>query len=139
MGVGSGLGTVLLVGSLLPMAAAVSFFSSALQNLATLFVPAWMAHSADRSQGLASFGQRMLFFFALGLALMLALIPSALLVGTAAGLQWWIGIPWSAWAFPLWGVLAAAPLFALGWLMVQAAGRLWERLDPSQEILELGR
>jgi len=27
----------------------------------------------------------------------------------------------------------------LGWLIVQVAERLWERLDPSQEILELGR
>ena len=130
---------VVLVASLVPMAAAVSFFSSALQNLATLFVPAWMAHSADRSHGVAAFGQRMLFSAALGLALLIALIPSALLVGAAAGVQWWLGIPWSAWAFPFWGVLAAAPQFALGWLIVQVAGRLWERLDPSQEILELGR
>jgi hypothetical protein len=117
----------------------VSFFSSALQNLATLFVPAWMAHSADRSRGVAAFGQRMLFSAALGLALLLALIPSALLVGAAAGVQWWLGIPWSVWAFPFWGVLVAAPMFALGWSIVQVAGRLWERLDPSQEILELGR
>ena len=139
MGVDTLLATVLLVASVLPMAAAVSFFSSALQNLATLFVPAWMAHSADRSQGVAAFGQRMVFSAALALALLLALIPSALLVGAAAVVQWWLGIPWSAWAFPLWGVLAAAPQFALGWLIVQVAGRLWERLDPSQEILELGR
>jgi hypothetical protein len=139
MGVDTGLAAVLLFASFLPMAAAVSFFSSALQNLATLFVPAWMVHSADRSRGVAAVGQRMLFSAALGLALLLALIPSALLVGVAADVQWWLGIPWSAWAFPLWGVLAAAPQFALGWLMVQAAGRLWERLDPSQEILELGR
>jgi hypothetical protein len=139
MGVDTGLATVLLFASFLPMAAAVSFISSALQNLATLFVPAWMAHSADRSQGVAALGQRMLFSAALGLALLLALIPSALLVGAAAGVQWWLGIPWSAWAFPFWGVLAAAPQFALGWLIVQVAGRLWERLDPSQEILELGR
>jgi hypothetical protein len=139
MGVDTGLATVLLFASFLPMAAAVSFFSSALQNLATLFVPAWMVHSADRSQGVAAFGQRMLFSAALGLALLLALIPSALLVGAAAGVQWWLGIPWSAWAFPVWGVLAAAPLFASGWSIVQVAGRLWERLDPSQEILELGR
>jgi hypothetical protein len=135
----TGLATVLLFASFLPMAAAVSFFSSALQNLATLFIPAWMAHTADRSQGIAAFGQRMLVSAALALALMVALIPSALLVGAAAGVQWWLGIPWTAWAFPLWGVLAAAPLFALAWLIVQAAGRLWERLDPSQEILELGR
>ena len=139
MGVHAGLATVLLVLSYLPMAAAVSFFSSALQNLATLFVPAWMAHSADRSQGLAAVGQRMLISAALGLALLLALIPGALLVGAAAGVQVWLGVPWSAWAFPFWGVLAAAPELALGWLIVQVAGRLWEQLDPSQEILELGR
>ena len=66
--------------------------------------------------------------------------PASLsLVGAAAGVQWWLGIPWSAWAFPFWGLLAAAPQFALGWLIVQVAARLWERLDPSQEILELGR
>jgi cadmium resistance protein CadD (predicted permease) len=139
MGVHAGMATVLLLASLLPLAAAVSFFSSALQNLATLFVPAWMAHSADRSQGVAAFGQRMLISAALALALVLALIPSALLVGAAAVVQRWLGIPWSAWAFPVWGVLAAAPQFALGWLIVKVAGRLWERLDPSQEILELGR
>jgi len=139
MGVESGLATVLLFASILPAAAAVSFFSSALQNVATLWVPAWMAHSADRSQGVAAFGQRMVLSAALGLALMLALIPSALLVGAAVGIQWRLGIPWSAWEFPLWGVLAAAPLFAFGWSFVQVAARLWERLDPSQEILELGR
>jgi hypothetical protein len=139
LGVDSGLAAVLLFASFLPMAAAVSFFSSALQNLATLFIPAWIAHSADRRQGVAALGQRMLFSAALGLALLLALIPSALLVGAAAGVQWWLAIPWSAWAFPFWGVLAAAPPLAVGWLIVRVAGGLWERLDPSQEILELGR
>jgi hypothetical protein len=135
----TGLATVLIFLGVLPMAAAVAFFSSALQNLATLFVPAWMVHSADRSRGIAAVGQRLLVSFALGLALMLALIPGGLLVGAAALAQKGLGIPWSAWAFPLWGVLAAGPQFAMGWFMVQAGGRLWERLDPSQEILELGR
>lgn len=139
MGVHTGLAAVLLAASVLPLAAAVSFLSSALQNLAILFVPAWMTHGADRIQGMAAFGQRMVFSVALSVALFIALIPSVLLVAAAAGVQWWLEIPWSAWAFPLWAVLAAAPLFGLGWLIVQVAGRLWERLDPSQEILELGR
>jgi hypothetical protein len=39
----------------------------------------------------------------IGLAPLLALIPRALLVGVAAGVQWWLGIPWSAWASPFWG------------------------------------
>jgi len=139
LGVHAGLAVVVFTASVLPLTAAVSFLSSALQNLAILFVPAWMAHGADHTQGMAAFGQRMVFSVALSLALFIALIPSALLVAAAAGVQWWLGIPWSAWAIPFWGVLAAAPLFALGWFLVQVAGRLWERLDPSQEILELGR
>lgn len=139
MGARSGPAAAVLVASVLPMAAAMSFLSSAIQNLAILFVPAWMAQTVDRGRGFAAIGQRMLVSAGLALALALGFVPSALLVGAAAGVQWWLGIPWSAWAFPLWGVLAAAPQFALGWLLVEAAGRLWERLDPSQEILELGR
>jgi hypothetical protein len=139
MGLHSKTAAAVLVVSALPMVAAMSFFSSALQNLGILFVPAWMAHTVDRSRGVAAFGQRMLVSGALALTLMFALLPSALLVGAAAGIQWSLGIPWSAWAFPLWGLLAAAPPCAIGWLTVQVASRLWERLDPSQEILELGR
>jgi hypothetical protein len=139
LGVGAGLAAILIFVGFLPMAASVSFFSSALQNIATLWVPAWMAHSTDRSRGLSALGQRLLVSTALSLALALSLIPGALLVGAAAGAQWLLGIPWSAWAFPLWGLLAAAPQVGIGWFVVQVAGRLWERLDPSQEILELGR
>jgi hypothetical protein len=70
---------------------------------------------------------------------MLALIPSALLVGAAVLAQRLLGIPWSAWAFPLWGLLGAVPLLVAGWLIVRVSAPLWERLDPSQELLEIGR
>jgi hypothetical protein len=139
LGVTNPVAAVLIFVSFLPLAAAVAFFSSALQNLATLFVPAWMAHSTDRSRGFAALGQRLLVTAGLGLALLLALIPGALLVGAAALIQHWIGIPWTAWAFPLWAVLAAAPQAVIAWLMVQSASGFWEHLDPSQEILDLGR
>lgn len=139
LGVDSRLAVLLLFASLLPMAAAVSFVSAALQNLATAFVPAWMAHSADRSQGVAAFGQRMVFFTALALVLLVALIPSGLLVGALAFVQHLLGIPWSAWELPLLATLAAAPLFLAGWSIVELAARLWEQLDPAQEILEIGR
>ena len=139
LGVDNGVAAGVIFASFLPIAAGASFLSSALQNVAVLLVPAWMAHSADRSKGIAAFGQRMVFSAALGLAFMLALIPSALLVGSAVLAQGMLGIPWSAWEFPLWGTLAAAPLFVAGWLIVQAAAPLWKRLDPSQEILEIGR
>lgn len=139
LGVHPALALVLLVVSTLPLVAAVSFLSSALQNLATVFVPAWSVTTADRTQGIAAFGRRMVFSWAMMFALLLAMIPSAILVGGAALIQRSLGISWSAWAFPLWGVLAAAPVFFGGWSMVHVAARLWERFDPSREMLEIGR
>jgi ABC-2 type transport system permease protein len=139
LGVGTELAAVLMFVSLVPVAAAASFLSSALQNLAVVLMPAWMAQGADRNKGVAAIGQRLVFSSALGLAFMLALIPSALLVGTALLGQSMLGIPWSAWEFPLWGTLGALPLFAGGWLIVMVAAPVWMRLDPSQEILEIGR
>jgi ABC-2 type transport system permease protein len=139
MGVDNELAAVLLFASVLPLSAAASFFSSALQNLAVILVPAWMAQSVDRSQGVAAFGQRMVFSVALGLSFMLALVPSVLLVGAAVLAQGMLGIPWSAWECPVWALLGAVPLFLGGLFIVRVAAPLWERLDPSQEILELGR
>jgi hypothetical protein len=98
-----------------------------------------MAQSADRSQGIAAFGQRMLSFTILFLALAAAFLPGLLLVAALAFVQRAIGIPWSAWELPFGALLVAAPLLGGGWLLVEAATRLWERLDPSLEILESGR
>ncbi len=139
MGVDNGLALGVLLAAVLPVTAAVSFCSSALQNLAVVFVPAWLVHSVDRNQGVAGFGQQMFMVWALALALLLALIPSVLLVGTAVLVQSWLGIAWKIWEFPVWGALAAIPLFVGGWLIVQLTAALWRRLDPSQEMLEIGR
>ena len=139
LGVDAGVAAFVVFVAFLPMAAAASFLSSSLQNLAAVVVPAWMASTADRRRGVAAFGQRLVFTTALGLAFLLALIPGGLLVGAAALGQNMLGVPWSVWEFPVWGVLGALPLFAVGWLIVRVAARFWERLDPSQEILEIGR
>jgi hypothetical protein len=138
-GVNPSLAMLLLVVSALPLTAAVSFLSSALQNLATIFVPAWTMHTADRTQGIAAFGRRMVFVWGLAFALILALIPSAILVAIAMAIQKALGIGTTAWAFPIWGVLAAAPVFIVGSMMVHVAAGLWERFDPSHEMLETGR
>jgi len=73
------------------------------------------------------------------LGLTLGLLPGALLVGSAILVQGYFSIPWSAWAFPLWGGLAAAPLVVEVALLARLAGRLWAGMDPSHEILDLGR
>jgi len=139
LGVANAWATVLFVVSLIPIVAAASFVSSAFQNVAVLLMPAWMAHSVDRSRGVAAFGQRLLTTFALGLTFVVALVPSALLVGIAVLLQRLLGIPWSVYELPLWGTLCAIPPCVMGWYLVQLAALFWQRLDASQEILEIGR
>ena len=116
--------------------AGLAVVSSALQNLVILFLPAWISQGKDSTKGMAALGHRLIFASALGLAFFFAMIPSTLMVLTAVGLQWLVGIPWSAWFFPVWGLLAAVPLFAGGYLVLRAAAELWEHLDPAEELLE---
>ena len=125
--------------SFVPLVAGTSFAVSAIQNAATLFVPAWMIHTADAQRGISAVGRNVVVGTALFFGFLVALIPSAALVGLAVLIQYGAGIPWSAWAFPVWGILAAAPLFALGGALVAFTGTLWARLDPSAELLEIGR
>jgi hypothetical protein len=130
---------VLLFLACMPLAAAASFVSSAVQNMGVLLMPAWMAHSVDRGRGVAAFGQRLVTTVALALTFLLALLPSALLIALALVVQRLLGIPWSAWELPFWGILGAIPPFVLGWLLLRFAAPLWERLDASTELLEIGR
>ena len=138
-GIGNASATILILVGCVPLAAAASFVSSAFQNVAVLIMPAWMVHSVDRSRGVAAFGQRLLTSFALGLMFIVALIPSALLVGITVLVQRLLSIPWSAWEIPFWGALAAVPPCVMGWFLLRFGALLWERLDASQELLEIGR
>ena len=136
----SRLGFVLLaLAGAAPLLAAAAFAASAMQNVATLFIPAWMIKTPDSSRGIAAIGRNMIVGAAMFLGYFLAFLPSALLVGLAMLAQHFAGIPWTAWAFPLWGVLGALPLFGMTTALVLFAGRLWAELDPSQELLEIGR
>lgn len=135
---GVGLGTLLalaLVG-LAPLLVAVAFLSSAIQNASALAFPAWVPLGPQRNRGMAHFGQRLLFALAWGLMIVVSAIPAALLVGAAMGVQWLLGLPWSAWALPIWGALAALPLIAETLALVVVASRTWNRLDPSEELLQ---
>jgi hypothetical protein len=139
LGVPNAWAAILIFIACVPLAAAACFVSSAFQNVAVLIMPAWMVHSVDRSRGVAALGQRMLTSFAVGIVFFVALLPSALLVGLTLLLQRWLGIPWSAWELPFWGALAAIPPCVAGWFLLRFGALLWERLDPSQELLEIGR
>jgi hypothetical protein len=130
---------LLAMAGYVPVLAGAAFASSALQNTATLLVPAWMVHAPDTQRGFAAVGRNLIVGTGMFLGFLFALLPSAALVGLALMAQRLAGIPWSAWAFPLWGILAAAPLFLVGGMLVLFAGALWIKLDPSAELLEIGR
>lgn len=128
---------VLIVLGVLPVLAAVTCLSAALQNLLVLLFPGWVHLGNDKQQGAAAFGQNMLMFFGLGLAGILCLLPAALLIGAIVLLQMFVlGVPVTAWEIPVFGIIAATPVFAAVALILRTGGRVWERLDPSQEILE---
>jgi len=132
-------GTALIAVGLLPALASGMALLAALRNLAVLAFPAWIGSLPESGRGIQALGQRMLLGTVMILGLTLGLLPGALLVGSAILVQGYFSIPWSAWAFPLWGGLAAAPLVVEVALLARLAGRLWAGMDPSHEILDLGR
>ena len=80
----------------------------------------------------------MLLAMVLGLAMLVALIPGAVLVTLAILIQVMLDMGWSGWLFPVWGLLVAVPMLVETWLIAVVAGRLWDALDPSGELLEAG-
>jgi hypothetical protein len=90
---------------------------------------------AVRQKGVARFGQNFLVTWVLFLAVFLGILPGLALAGGVLGLQWLTGLPVVAWELPLLGLLAALPLLVEAAGLVWAAGRAWDRLDPSRELL----
>jgi hypothetical protein len=130
----------LLLLAVLPMLAAITCLSTTLQNLLVLLFPGWVQLGNDRQQGAAAFGQNMLMFFGLGLVSLLCLLPAGLIVALIVAAQLWIfDVPLVEWEFPVLGIIAATPVFTIVALIVRAGGRVWNRLDPSREILEGAR
>lgn len=130
--------TLALLG-IVPLLAAMTCLSATLQNLIVLLFPGWVQLGNAKQQGAAAFGQNMLMFFGLGLAGLICLLPAGLLIGAIVLLQRFaFGIPVTAWEFPVFGIIAATPVSAVVAVIVRAGGRVWERLDASQEILEGG-
>lgn len=131
-----GLALVLL--AMLPLVAGMTLLMSALKNLAVLAFPAWIELGPTAARGMAALGQRLVTGGAMAIALMLALIPTFAVAAAAGAVHGLTGIALQAWSLVLWSLVAAAPLFAEGIGLIVFAGRMWSRLDPSREILQLG-
>ncbi len=126
----------LVVIGYLPIALAVTSLTACLENVAALSFPGWVQLGADKKQAASKFGQHMLVFMALSIMLFAGLLPGVLTVGGIVAVQMLIwGVPITAWEFPILGLAGAIPVFAVVFALAVAGGNLWNRLDPSAELL----
>jgi hypothetical protein len=100
------------------------------QNAAALLFPAWTAIGPERATGFEATGQRILSFVGTAFALVVAVLPAALVGGVVAVAARQLGLP-PAWAGAVWGVVGAVTLGAESWFGVVMLGPVLERLDPS--------
>ena len=120
----------------LPLATALSFLSAAIQNATVLLLPGWSRLGRMPVQGAAIAGQQVLLGLARLIVMAVGLLPGIALVAVAVVAQRAAGFELRAWELPLLGLLAAAPLALESLLIVRSCGLLWDRLDPSRELLE---
>jgi ABC-2 type transport system permease protein len=131
MGVVVALGLALLIAGV-----PVTLLSSALQNVAALMLPGWMTLGPERRAGSGLAGQRLLLMVGQFLAVAAGLLPALLLAGAALLAGSWLGMRPAPWQAPLLALLGALPVLAEVGLLVRAGGAFWDRLDPSQELLQ---
>jgi hypothetical protein len=100
-----------------------------IQNAAVVLFPGWIATGSARARGIEAMGQNMLMFAGTLLALVVGLIPAALVSGGLGYLLYQV-VGWAA-AAPaavvMAAILGAEVAIVIGWL-----GRLLERTEPSQ-------
>jgi hypothetical protein len=129
-----------LLASLLPLSLVLAALATSVENLAALTFPSWVQLGLRKAQAATKAGQNILVFFVLSLVIMAGVAPGVLLVGGILAVQilFW-GIPLSGWELPFLGLAGAAPIGAVVAALVRAGGALWDRLDPSEEILSGGQ
>lgn len=120
----------------IPLVAALSFLSAAIQNATVLLVPGWSRLGRVRTQGAAIAGQQLVLGLARLLAMAVGLAPGALAVVVVLAVQHALGIGWRAWELPPLALVLATPVALESLLLVRWCGHLWDRLDPSRELLE---
>jgi uncharacterized membrane-anchored protein YitT (DUF2179 family) len=100
------------------------------QNAIVLLFPAWAAIGPDRATGVEAMGQRILVMVGGWLALLVGMVPGAVLAAVVAGLLQALGVP-LVWGIAVGvvggaGVVALVVALAVTWL-----GRVFDRLDPA--------
>jgi hypothetical protein len=127
-----------LLGSALVVGMAVALLSLSLQNLAVLLLPSWVGLGGISSRrGTVVLGQRLLVGIGYLLAMTIAALPTLLALGAVAALHVFLQAPFHLWEVPLLAATAALLLGAEVALLARFAGVVWDRMDPSAEILTL--
>ena len=121
----------------LPILAGLAALSSMVQNLAALLWPGWMPLGfMSRQQGPSVMGLWMLISMGHFLAMMLGMLAPVLALGALLVAQYWLlQMPFVAWQLPVMGMLVGVILALETAVLVLWGGRLWENLDPAQELI----
>jgi hypothetical protein len=134
---GSGPAATLLALALATLLAGVplTLLSVAAQNLMALALPGWTRIGGEARGTSTLTGARMLALFGHLVALLLGVVPAALLVAVVVLGAAWAGVRPAAWQAPLLALVAGVPLLLEVGLLVRICGARWDRLDPSLELL----
>jgi hypothetical protein len=120
----------------MPLVAAFACLSCTLQNVGVLLFPGWTRLGTNRAPGAAAFGQQILLGVGRMVAMVVGLVPGVVVVAALALGQQTLDVPFRAWELPIATSILAASLLAETFVLVVAAGRLWDGMDPSRELLE---
>lgn len=124
-----------VLGSALLAGMSLALVSLAVQNLAVLMLPSWIGLGLSSRRGTAILGQRILVALGHFLAMTLAVLPTLLVLGAVVALHFLLKAPLHLWEVPLLAAIAALLLGLNVALLLRFAGKVWDRLDPSTEIL----
>jgi hypothetical protein len=100
------------------------------QNAAVLLFPAWTTIGPERATGFEAMGQRILVFVGTALALVIAVLPAAIVGGLFAVLVHTVGAG-TGWTAAVWSVTGSAVLVFECYLGTMLLGPVLERLEPS--------
>jgi hypothetical protein len=100
------------------------------QNAAALLFPAWSALGPERPTGFEATGQRILNFAGAAFALLIAVLPAALLGAVAAIPARMLGAD-PMWTGAIWAAAAALVLSAESYIGMRLLGPVLERLEPA--------
>ena len=100
------------------------------QNAAALLFPAWSAIGPERATGFEATGQRIVTFLGTGIALVVAVLPAAIVGGVAAILARLLGAGPIATGLT-WALVGAPVLGAECYVAVRILGPVLEKLEPA--------